>query len=55
MTKKPLKPIIKPVYHILFPDKTDQPFDTWNEIWLAWIGLMLTALVVLGIFGVLAG
>jgi hypothetical protein len=36
-----------------FPIDSDKPFDTWNEIWLAWIGLMLTMLVVMILVGML--
>jgi len=49
MSKKKIEPIKK----FLFPDKTDQPFDTWNEIWLAWIGIMLTSLVIIAILSML--
>ena len=27
----------------------DYPLDTWNEIWLAWIGLMLTFMVLMAV------
>ena len=45
------KKIIK---KFLFPQPDDKPFDTWNEIWLAWIGIMLTSLVVLFIISMVA-
>ncbi len=33
----------------------DYPFDTWKEIFLAWIALVLTGLLVLGIIGYVSG
>ena len=33
------------------PGKADDPFDTWVELWLAWIGLMLTLLVIAAVLG----
>jgi len=44
-----------PLKRFFFPMDSDKPFDTWNEIWLAWIGLMLTMLVIMIIIGALTG
>lgn len=33
------------------PGRHDDPFDTWNELFLGWLAIMLTVLVVVTILG----